>query len=167
MTADATAGRLGLPRVAAAMAVIIVLALALPYAAVVKLHTSRLRRADADMAAVMEAVATVVADGTASAIHDADLVEGTGPRPPAADSRWNAARTVPMARISPMRSPAIGADPWGNAYLVLVSRGPRGLVARVLSAGPNGLIETPFAIDADAGGDDRLGPARPLTAAAR
>lgn len=52
-----------------------------------------------------------------------------------------------------------GADPWGHRYAVNVGmlRQSRGSDTIVLSAGPNGLIETPFDVDGIvAGGDDIL-----------
>ena len=68
----------------------------------------------------------------------------------------------------PYFSSEIGADPWGNRYLVNIGlidtspgattlSGQQKLAVWVLSAGPNGTIETPFTqpiLNAVAGGDD-------------
>lgn len=56
----------------------------------------------------------------------------------------------------PYVSGGIGPDPWGNRYAINVAHWSRGSASLVvLSAGPNGLIETPFAGEATArGGDD-------------
>ncbi len=56
---------------------------------------------------------------------------------------------------------SFSADPWGNRYLINIGRiNVTGAVVWVLSAGPNGLIETPFnqadtgTAPATTGGDD-------------
>jgi prepilin-type N-terminal cleavage/methylation domain-containing protein len=68
----------------------------------------------------------------------------------------------------PYFSSEIGADPWGNRYLVNIGlidtspgaatlSGQQKRAVWVLSAGPNGIIETPFSqliLNAVAGGDD-------------
>ena len=55
--------------------------------------------------------------------------------------------------LSPLDDPEETPDPWGNSYLVKVSAGGAGLW--LISAGPNGLIETPFDVPADGTrGDD-------------
>lgn len=68
----------------------------------------------------------------------------------------------------PYFSNDIGADPWGNRYLVNIGlidtspgaatlSGQQKMAVWVLSAGPNGTIETPFTmpiLNAVAGGDD-------------
>ena len=46
-----------------------------------------------------------------------------------------------------------GADPWGNAYLVNI-RDPR--QAWVISAGPDGILQTPFGAPNGPVADDRV-----------
>jgi hypothetical protein len=80
-------------------------------------------------------------------------------RTPTSQFGWN----------GPYFSSEIAADPWGNRYVVnvaLIDLSPGAATANgqpkmavwVLSAGPNGIIETPFAASilaaAQPGGDD-------------
>ena len=54
---------------------------------------------------------------------------------------------------------ALSPDPWGNCYVVnLVAANSSGMAVWALSAGPDGIIETPFdaSSDAPAGDDVRI-----------
>jgi len=81
------------------------------------------------------------------------VLAGTGPRPVVTDDVWNTAPAFPLARA--IADP--GADPWENAYLVNI-RDPR--QAWVISAGPDGILQTPFLALAGPAGDDRVAPVR-------
>lgn len=165
---DTGAASLSIPRVATALAGILLLAIAVPYAAVVTLHHTRLERADRDMATLAAWVERSVAESGTNSLGDTELLEGPGPRAVSRDERWNTARAMPLTRLARQGAGVLPSDPWGNAYLVLITDGPGGGAARVLSAGPNGIIETPFALEpSTAAGDDRLSSRRPLPARAR
>lgn len=79
------------------------------------------------------------------------------------EARYAGTRDRPAHSAAGWRGPyvdgTIGPDPWGRRYAVnvrtLTTRGS--LDAFVLSAGPNGLVETPYDVDGvTAGGDDVL-----------
>jgi hypothetical protein len=53
---------------------------------------------------------------------------------------------------------SVPVDPWGHRYGVNIGVMDQGLPVVVLSAGPNGKVETPFRLNIyKAGGDDILG----------
>ena len=134
--------------------------------------------------------------GGPGAVSDrVDLLEGPGALPRAAseaEAGWLSRRTVSLDGQLVENSPGYGPpdattgrgwrgpylpspvpiDPWGNRYVVSLgldrpgrsSEGDRD--AWVLSAGPNGIIETRFPPDSRAeipGGDDVIQPVRSLT----
>ena len=144
---------LTLPRVAALLAAIFALAFVLPYGAVYSLHVRRLRAADA----TARDLAARLSDGLRAAGLPAgtQILAGPGERPRASDGRWGATATLPLAGVL-STPPAIPADPWGNAYLARVGPGER-TAFWVISAGPDGVLQTPFSATGDAAsGDDRL-----------
>jgi len=125
-------------RVAAALAAILVLAIAVPYTLVSALHERRLAHADAELAAIAAQVGAPIA---------ADVLIGRGATPMFVDEGWTAASSSSLARlgIDP------GPDPWGNAY---VARARDGAMT-ILSAGPDGILQTRFESAAAAAADDR------------
>jgi hypothetical protein len=139
---------LTLPRVVAALGGILVLALVLPFLAVGTFHQRRLDRADRELRRIAAAVA---ANGAAWP-PGTQVLAGAGPRPTVTDDGWNTAPAVPLARVIGDSRP----DPWGNAYLVALSNRPAPIV---LSAGPDGILQTPFTAAA-AVGDDRSASGR-------
>jgi type II secretory pathway pseudopilin PulG len=144
-----------LPRVLAILAVILVLALVLPYAAVRRLHQARLDAADRQAADIGRALRDVLSTSPDALPLDVELLEGPGARPIVLDERWTALNTQPLERVLRRTQPA--ADPWGNAWFVLARRSssPRGLW--VLTAGPDGIVQTVLsAPEPTAAGDDRL-----------
>ena len=148
----ATDRSLTMPRVAGALGVIFILALVLPYVAVRTLHQRRLDRADrqlqsiaADVSARLGSTPSVVPAGT-------QVLAGTGLRPPVTDDLWNTASAFPLSRVIA----DIGPDPWGNAYLVNLSDRRQ---MWVISAGPDGILQTPFLSPAPMA-DDRAAPVR-------
>ena len=139
---------LTLPRVAVAVGAILVLALVLPFLAVRTFHQRRLDRADRELRTIASGLA---ANGLAWP-SGARVLAGEGPRPIPIDDSWNTAPAFPLSRL--VRDP--GPDPWGNAYLVDVANRP---AMRVISAGPDGILQTPFTAST-AAGDDRVVPVR-------
>jgi type II secretory pathway pseudopilin PulG len=145
---------LALPRVAAALATIVILALVLPYAAVQSLHHRRLAASDRQMRAIADAVATAFAGNAAGIPAGTQILAGSGPRPIVQEDLWTTAAAFPLARVIGETGP----DPWGNAYLVNIRDRRQ---AWVISAGPDGILQTPFTSGtASPAGDDRIAPIR-------
>ena len=149
---------LTIARVLALLAVILALALALPYVAVRRLHQARLDAADRQAAAIGRGLRDLLSRSPDALPIDVELLEGPGARPIVLDERGTALKTLPLTRVLRGTEPA--ADPWGNAWLVLarrssLPRGPR--VLWVLTAGPDGVVQTVLsAPEPAAAGDDRL-----------
>jgi len=150
------------PRVSVAIAVLLVLAFVVPYGAVQALHTKRLRAADEGTRAIAERLKTSVDVRPSGIPAGTEVLAGPGDRPVVTDERWNSATSVPLARLFPALSshdPAAQPDPWGNAYLVNVAALSAGTVW-VLSAGPDGIVQTPFVSQGAPLGDDRAAAIR-------
>ena len=142
-----------LPRVAAALCAIAVLALVLPYAAVQAFHQRRLDTASRHLETMAASLGEVLAAPTAIP-PGTQLLAGTGPRPVVDDDLWTTAAALPLTRV--MSDP--GPDPWGNAYLVNIRDRSN---AWVISAGPDGIVQTPFAgVLPPPLGDDRVAAIR-------
>jgi hypothetical protein len=130
-------------------------------------------RANADVQAIAGAIAglaretgslSVASPGQAATSNGhLDLLVGLGNVPRQRDgNQWIVGRTSALAERLGERSGLrleIGSDPWGDRYTVNVgalhdrtmaaAAAPTGAAIWVLSAGPNGIIETPFAQDAE------------------
>ena len=124
----------------------------LPPAAAWTVNRSRIERARSDAIEIANAVGTkYLRPGNASATVEVLFGQGRIPLAPSAPAEpWLAA---PRGSLATMVGEAakLRSDPWGNAYLIDV-RASGGVV---LSAGPNGTIETPFSGGAPAPvGDD-------------
>lgn len=146
------------PRVSVAIAVLLVLAFVVPYGAVQALHKKRLRAADEGTRAIAERLKTIIAGRPSEIPAGTEVLAGPGDRPVVNDERWNSATSVPLARLLPALSsddPAAQPDPWGNAYLVNVAALPSAGTVWVLSAGPDGIVQTPFVSQGPPLGDDR------------
>lgn len=146
------------PRVSAAIVVLLVLAFAVPYGAVQTLHQKRLRAADEGTRAIAERLKTILAGRPSDVPAGTEVLAGPGERPVVNDDRWNSATSVPLARVLPVLSsddPSGQADPWGNAYLVNVAAISSAGTVWVLSAGPDGIVQTPFVSQSAPLGDDR------------
>jgi hypothetical protein len=132
------------------MAGIFVLTIVLPFGAVNMLHARRLDAADADL----RAIAGRLALGAAlDRVDGAAVLIGAGDLPRTTDLRWTNGTSAPMSGLGVAADP----DPWGNAYMVNVATSPDE-AAWVLSAGPDGVIETPYSQRVDTAavsGDDR------------
>lgn len=150
LTASAAHDRsLSLPRVAAALGVILILALVLPYIAVQAFHQRRVDRADRQLQGIASDVAAGLGSNRSAIPAGTQVLAGTGPRPVVADDVWNTAPAFPLARA--IDDP--GSDPWGNAYLVNIRDRSK---AWVISAGPDGILQTPFATPNGPVADDRV-----------
>ncbi len=146
---------LTLPRVILLLAAIVALAFVLPYLAVYTLHVRRLQTADASTRALADRMTEALRAGTDGMPSGTQVLAGPGDRPRAIDERWSAVAMLPLTQVL-KSDPAIRPDPWGNAYLVNLGSGAGGALW-VVSAGPDGVLQTPFGGSADrASGDDRL-----------
>ena len=146
------------PRVTALVALILVLAFAVPYGAVQALHKKRLRAADEGTRAIAERLKPMIAGRLSEIPAGTEVLAGPGKRPVVTDERWNSATSVPFARLLPalpIDDAASQPDPWGNAYLVNVAALPSAGTVWVLSAGPDGIVQTPFVSQGAPLGDDR------------
>jgi hypothetical protein len=156
---DATAGRppLTMPGLAMALAAILALALVLPYVAVRRMHQGRVDAADRQAAAIAHMVDDVMRASPDSLPSSVELLEGPGARPAIVDERWTNAKSLPLARV--LRGTPVTADPWGNAYLVIARSSASRPEIWVVTAGPDGIVQTLFPAPASApvsAADDRL-----------
>jgi hypothetical protein len=173
-------GGFTLPQLAAAVALVLVLALVVPALAATIVHRRRVGRAVEDVTRIGAALR----ERAPASLLRTLASPGEMPKSPKFPE-WLTGRSDTLASQlaangppgmdappgnagHPTRQPPeIGADPWGNRYLVnvgvLSGVEPARSEARparaiwVLSAGANGIIETPFdqpAATATVGGDD-------------
>jgi type II secretory pathway pseudopilin PulG len=165
MTLEPHARTLTLPRLAGLLAIIVVLAFVLPYGAVQTLHSRRLRAADESMRAIAERLTAVIAGQPSVIPAGTEVLAGPGDRPVVPvgsvgnDERWNSATSIPLARVTG-GALVVRPDPWGNAYLVNIAALKTGGTVWVLSAGPDGIIQTPFLAPNGPVADDRAAPVR-------
>jgi hypothetical protein len=147
MTASAPVIRT--PHVLGALATIALLAFALPFAAVRTLHARRLAAADSEIRAIVQDLRVALGRVPPTV----SVLTGPGDMPRTTDSRWAAGTSLPLASV--VRLPQV--DPWGNTYLVNFGAARTGGAIWVLSAGPDGVIDTPFDVPlphASVRGDD-------------
>jgi type II secretory pathway pseudopilin PulG len=141
------------------LAAIVVLAFVLPYGAVRTLHARRVRAADEGTRAIADRLHQVIGGTGSGMLTGAEVLAGPGDRPKAEDERWNGAASISLARVLGGGAPAIEPDPWGNAYLSNAAALTTGDIVWVLSAGPDGIVQTPFLAPNGPVGDDRASPA--------
>lgn len=140
-------------KLAYALAAIALLAFVLPPLAARQVNARRIGRARLDVMRMARALAgdrrAALTDAIASAGGGPVVLTGPGVAPKFVPGfGWLEGRMVPWSAMSN------GApDPWGNQYLVAAATEPEGSVA-VLSAGPNGTVETPFGSARSPQGDD-------------
>ena len=143
-------------RVAAAVTLILVATAVLPPATAFAVNRRRVTRATSDVSALAGRLAGRAPNLRGMAIG-ADVACGPG-RMPAAEGpdreRWLGARRADLAAM--VRGSVLTTDPWGNCYLVNLepAAGAQPAVWWVVSAGPNGILETPFGAPKGPGGDD-------------
>jgi len=131
-----------IPVLVLALLAIAILAFVLPFGVVRTLHARRLAAAAADVGMIARALAPDKALLQAPA--GIEVLIGPGVRPPAADQIWTNAVSYPLG-VAAGSIPEIGPDPWGNAYVVNVGAwNSPDTAVWVLSAGPNGRLDTSF-----------------------
>jgi hypothetical protein len=145
-------------RVLAALGLILLATAVLPPAAAWRVNLSRVRVASAEVAALADILRSASPE-LRNAARGSDVLYGPGRVPSAqtpATARWVAAPRAAFALVVGDRH-ALSSDPWGNGYVVnlsaIAAAEPTSLW--VLSAGPNGIIDTPFVSSSGAPtGDD-------------
>ena len=134
-------------QLAVALSVIFLLSIGMPWSLATSLHRDRIARASAQVSALAAALQAGAANQTGFQ-PDAVLVgPGANPEiPPGSD--WHQVTSI-GASGAHLDLP-IGPDPWGNRYFIYpppagTAAPHRAGIARwVLSAGPNGIVDTPF-----------------------
>ena len=139
-------------RLAGVLLAIVAATAVLPPAGAWAVNRHRVSRANREVGDLAQALAvrpTIVfraGNGAVLLRGDGRSAQSAGPQ----SEGWVTTNTASLG--SALGRDTLGADPWGNSYLVKVVGGT-GVV--LLSAGPNGLVETPFDTPGlTAGGDD-------------
>lgn len=145
-----------------ALTTIALLAFVLPSVLAARLQQARVSRADAQVRAVAARLAAAGLPAMAAALQAQDIAVLTGPGDPvleATDRTWTTARQAPLQSYVALPVETVAPDPWLRALQINVGAGRQGGRVWVLSAGPNGIIDTPFGAAAAApSGDDVAAP---------
>ncbi len=148
-------------RLALALVTIGLLAFVFPPLAARQVQTRRVARATAQVEDTARAAARAGVAGllTNPSLNDIGVLSGPGDPPARADDgAWDAARHAALPSYLELNPPPI-PDPWLRALQVNIGAARTGGRIVVLSAGPNGIIETPFAAPGPGAlGDDILAP---------
>lgn len=136
---------LSLKALVAALAAIFVLALIVPPSAATWVHRRRIARAWSEVGVIADRLGACAGAQPREAAADWGIVTGPGNLPATLASERGLQNAAMRAEICGWPLPA---DPWGNRYLISP--------AWVMSAGPNGILETPFPrpVAAEVAGDD-------------
>ena len=132
----------------AALSVILAFSVVIPWSVASRVHRGRIARAEADVRAIAASLQAADTGPRGAYEPDAVLVDpGVSPQiPSVSDGRDVPAMSARAAHLDL----SLKADPWGNHYLIYPWPGASGgadspRAARwVLSAGPNGIVETPL-----------------------
>ena len=141
------------PVLAGALVAIAVLSLVLPYTGVRAMHARRLAAADGHARMMLAALS---APAVLPSRSSPDVLIGPGALPRFTDPAWSRASTVPLEPLVP--AVRVEPDPWGNAYLVRIWRHDGHETMAVLSAGPDGIVQTPFDARTPSGDDRGIFP---------
>lgn len=159
-------------RVLNTLAFVLLATAVLPPAAAWGVNRSRVRVASAEVARIAEMLRRAEPE-LRDVVHGAEVLCGPGRVPltnTRAAQRWVTAPraalapVAPVAPLAPLANVAgdrrtLAADPWGNCYVVnlaAIAAGGRSTLW-VLSAGPNGIIDTPFVTESETPAGDDVG----------
>lgn len=147
----------------AALAIIALLAFVLPSVLASRLQQSRLSRARQQVSILAQTLAGAGLDQLTAKFKTDDIgvLSGAGdPIVRANDSKWLTARLAPLASYVTLSTEAVDPDPWLRAIVINVGAWHTGGTVWVLSAGPDGIVETPFTLPSGSGavGDDIAAP---------
>lgn len=133
--------------VVAALAVILLATAVVPPLMAYGVNRARVRAALMDLERLAEALRT---DPEWRALaRSAGVLCGPGRVPRALSSETHGWVTAPRLAVDGLAidGRAVTPDPWGNCYLVDLAA--PGTAMRVISAGPDGIVETPFVATTD------------------
>jgi hypothetical protein len=133
---------------ALALTTIALLAFVLPSVVAARLHRGRISRADIEVRAVAERLTAAGIASIAATLQAQDIAVLTGPGDPileSSDRTWIVARQAPLQSYFALPVDAVAPDPWLRALQINIGARRNGGRVWVLSAGPNGIIDTPFA----------------------
>jgi hypothetical protein len=130
-----------------ALTTIAIFALVLPSLLATRLQQRRVSRAEAQVRAVADRLNAAGFAAMSSAVQAQEIAVLTGPGDPileSADREWLTSRQAPLQSWVALPADAVAPDPWLRALQINVGARQRGGAVWVLSAGPNGIIDTPF-----------------------
>jgi len=140
-----------------ALATIALLAFVLPSVLAARLQQARVSRAEAQVHAVADRLAAAGLAAITTTLQVQNIAVLTGPGDPvleAADRLWITSRQAPLQSYVSLPPDAVTSDPWLRALQINIGARRHGGHVWVLSAGPNGIIDTPFDSGASPSGDD-------------
>lgn len=148
---------------ALALAAIGLLAFVLPPVLARQIQARRVARATAQVRDVARALAHAGIERVSARpeLTDIGVLHGPGDPPTGAHDRtWITARTAALQSYLDLAPATVTSDPWLRALQINIGAVRSGGHLFVLSAGPNGIIDTSFAAapSAGPGGDDVLAP---------
>lgn len=142
---------------AAVVSALLVLAFVVPALTASVVNRRRVRSARESVARLAREIGACLPAETADRSADpVRVLVGPGLTARARDAAWTAGRSEPLPAVCGGTSLSdLRPDPWENRYVVGVAAGRApGAGVWVLSAGPNGIIETPFLTARGPEGDD-------------
>jgi hypothetical protein len=142
---------------AAALVTIALLAFVVPTTLALWLHRSRVTRATNQLNVTAAALDRSCLDAAAprGELGNVDVLTGPGdPIERSLDPHWISPRTASLARCVPPQAAPVVPDPWLRPLLLNIGARRDDSTIWLLSAGPNGIIETPFSSATTTGGDD-------------
>jgi hypothetical protein len=142
-----------------ALAAIALLTFVLPPVLARQLHQRRISLASSQVKAVANALAGLGAETLARdpRLRDVEVLSGPGDAvSDARDRAWITARTASLEPYVKLPPGSLAPDPWARALQMNLGAARAGGRVWVLSAGPNGIVETPFSSTGSAApdGDD-------------
>jgi type II secretory pathway pseudopilin PulG len=148
-TARRRYGRISGAGLTGVLAIIVLATAVVPPLAAWSLNRSRVERALADVRSIADYLRR--SDDAARAAATTEVVCGSGrlPKSEAAGEAWVRSPTALQDVFGSSRP----RDPWGRCYLANIGGRGAGMPVLVLSAGSNGLIDTPIGAPAPYGDD--------------
>jgi type II secretory pathway pseudopilin PulG len=126
---------------------IALLAFVLPSVLAARLQQRRVSRAEVQVRAVAERIRAADISTIIHTLQAQDIEVLTGPGDSvleSGDRTWTAARQAPLQSYMTLPPDALAPDPWLRALQINIGARRKGKTVWVLSAGPNGIIDTPF-----------------------
>jgi hypothetical protein len=138
----------------ASLVAIIFLAFVLPPGLALGLQRSRANRATVQLHAVSAALDASCLSSASTELAHIDLLVGPGdPIENSLDRQWISPRSAPLLRCMHPNAPVLAPDPWLRPLMINIAAAREQRAVWLLSAGPNGIVETSFTAQAIAGDD--------------